>query len=280
MKILMLTCNAPNQIALANKIHSVQPLAGLVSISGPGSASTPQVRWIDVWGAQINRVIRGIGGRPLGHAWRAMQRYYALQYDRFPEVQSIKSTDVNSSEVIALIEEIRPDLTIVSGTNLLRQPLIEAISKYGKVMNLHTGISPYVKGGPNCTNWCLAINEPSLIGNTVMWLDAGIDSGNLVVTERTPLDGVGTLTQLHIRVMEHAHDIYIQSIQRFVGGMPMQSVPQNSLPNHRLFYSRQWTLKEILRAQASFKRHAKTGFRSIQSSVSERLIPLSPSLDQ
>jgi len=38
--------------------------------------------------------------------------------------------------------------------------------------------------------WCLAKNWLHLIGNTVMWIDPGIDSGDLLSTERTPLDGM------------------------------------------------------------------------------------------
>ena len=67
------------------------------------------------------------------------------------------------------LEKLKPELVIVSGTNLLAEHLIKTIRAYAKIINLHTGISPYVKGGPNCTNWCIYHANFSFIGNTVMY---------------------------------------------------------------------------------------------------------------
>ena len=80
----------------------------------------------------------------------------------------------------------------MSGTKLVGARLLQLKPKNG-ILNLHTGISPYVKGGPNCTNWCIATNNFHLIGNTIMWLDEGIDTGALIQQEAidiTPKDSL------------------------------------------------------------------------------------------
>ena len=78
------------------------------------------------------------------------------------------------------------------------------------ILNLHTGISPYIKGGPNCTNWCIATKQFEKIGNTIMWLDKGIDTGELLTTENTKFNSTDkSLLKIHMRVMNHAHDLYI-----------------------------------------------------------------------
>lgn len=148
---------------------------------------------------------------------------------------------------------MRPDMVLVSGTDLLQQPLIDLMGRHGRVMNLHTGLSPYVRGGPNCTNWALALGGFDLIGNTVMWIDAGIDSGNLVATERTPLDGRETLGQLHLKVMEHAHDLYCRAYRRAADGDELPSVPQASIAKGRLFLSKDWTAGRMLEAVTNFR---------------------------
>ena len=53
--------------------------------------------------------------------------------------------DINSQVVIDEINKLKPELVIVSGTSLLHINIIKEIQKYGKILNLHTGISPYSK---------------------------------------------------------------------------------------------------------------------------------------
>jgi methionyl-tRNA formyltransferase len=42
-----------------------------------------------------------------------------------------------------------------------------------------------------------------MIGSTVMLLDDGIDSGNIIASARTPLNGRESLLELHIKVIDH-----------------------------------------------------------------------------
>ena len=91
-----------------------------------------------------------------------------------------------------------------------------------------------------------------LIGNTVMWIDEGIDSGNLVATEQTPLDGTETLTGLHIKVMVHAHDLMVRCAAHFVAGNPLPNVPQRNLGSGRLYLSRHWNALATAKAVRNF----------------------------
>jgi threonine/homoserine efflux transporter RhtA len=99
---------------------------------------------------------------------------------------------------------------------------------------------------------------------------AGIDSGNLIATERTPLTGEERLTDLHIKVMDHAHDLYLRCIRRFASGESLPNIPQAELGEGQLFLSRQWTTKAIALAVANFYRH----YRSDASAPPKRPIRL------
>ena len=108
-------------------------------------------------------------------------------------------------------------------------------------MNLHTGLSPYVRGGPNCTNWCLATGRPWLIGNTTMWIDEGIDSGDLITTECTPLNGSEGLRDLHRKVMDHAHDLVLRAMSTS-DALDRQGHPQTEIrESGDLYLTRDWT---------------------------------------
>jgi hypothetical protein len=245
MKVVLLFSGDANQRALAHRLAEKVPVQAII-VWKPGSTATTGSL------ARLARLARGVVGLPLRKAWFAMLDHYDRMFPEFPIAPALTVTDINDPAVQGAMADMRPDLVIVSGTNLLKQPLIAIIGKSGKVMNLHTGISPYVRGGPNCTNWCLATGEFELIGNTVMWIDEGVDSGNLVATEQSPLDGTESLTRLHVKVMDHAHDLLLRCAERFVAGKALPNVPQRDLGAARLYLTRHWNARSAAKAVANF----------------------------
>jgi len=236
MKIIAVFGEASNQRALAHRLHRTSPLAHVARIQ-----LRPKGK---------RRVVRSLVSltlaRPLRSAWTRMLRHYDAAYPGWPEVSQSVHSSANDDELVELVARERPELVLVSGTDLLTKRTLERFGT--RVLNLHTGISPYIRGGPNCTNWALALGEFDLIGNTIMWIDPGIDSGAIVATERTPLTGRETLLELHIKVMDHAHDLYCRAVGALVAGRTLPSVPQADIGKGRLFLTREWKSSAMLRA--------------------------------
>ena len=271
MKILFFTSPQGNQRALAHKIARHLPIAAIVTVT-PRHSWTKRPPLAKRLKGLAKRAIALPVGLPLRRAWFAMTAHYEAAFPAFPQLP-LEVDDINAPEIIALVERERPGLVVVSGTNLLKPSLIEAIHRTGKVVNLHTGISPYIKGGPNCTYWCLALGRFDLIGNTVMWLDAGIDSGAIIATERTPLTGRESLLDLQLSVMEHAHSLYVRAIRRFAEGKTLPSVRQGDLGERRLFLTRHWNAKHVARALANYYlRYRREAMRPPMEHV--QLVPL------
>ena len=237
MKVFAILGEGSNQRALANRIHETVPLCRIARIMPP-----PQ--------GKRRKFIRSMTSltlaRSLRSAWQAMLRHYDELFPDWPDVPLSFHPSANAPDLVERIIEAGPDLILVSGTDLLRSSTLERLP--ARVMNLHTGISPYIKGGPNCTNWALALGDFDLIGNTVMWIDEGIDSGAIITTERTPLTGHESLAELHIRVMDHAHGLYRRAVERFARGQSLPAVPQGELDAGRLFFNRHWNSAAMLRA--------------------------------
>ena len=127
------------------------------------------------------------------------------------------------------------------------------------IINLHTGLSPYIKGGPNCTNWCIATGQYEKIGNTIMWINEGIDAGNIIASECTSLHGIKTLHDIQWKVMEHAHELYLKAIGYLVTtSAPYNSVPQKQIGAGKLYLTRMWNFsakrKLLFNLPAFFKK--------------------------
>jgi methionyl-tRNA formyltransferase len=257
VRIVILTNNQGNQIALANKLSEVCDISAVVF-----SSNIPKRRPNTLSRARgiVNSLSGRVFARKFRDAWNQVLSEYNKQYPEIPVSQVVRVNNINDKSTIETIERHSPDLVVVSGTNVVGSLVIAAAQKTGGIVNLHTGISPYVKGGPNCTNWCLAKGWFHLIGNTIMWLDRGIDTGNIIATERTPLDGNETLFDLHWNVMEHAHDLYRRSIERIRDNKPIPSVPQSSIARGVEFRGVQWNLLEMRRALRNFRTNYRPYF--------------------
>lgn len=262
MRVVILTNRQGNQIALSNKIAEVAEVAAIV-FSKNIPRKSPNLS------KKTRLFINGLANRTIGrefvNVWFEMQSKYNSLYPNLPTKNIIEVQNINDAETVETIEKISPDLVIVSGTNLVGKKIIKAAQKRSGIVNLHTGISPYVKGGPNCTNWCLAKNWFHLIGNTVMWLDLGIDTGNIIATEQTPLDGNETMFDLHWKVMEHAHEIYVKSIWRIGEGKSVPSVRQKSVAEGNHFNSVDWNALQMRNALNNFRHNYKNYFADAET---------------
>ena len=235
-KRLVIWCGgAPNQKALAIKIARQFPLSGIV-IDTRQSAATPKNLF-----TLPSLIWDRLRFKSVYDSWKKLQQYYELHFPSWPDVPVLKVPDINDDSTRAFTEQLKPDLVIVSGTALVKKKLLDTSATIG-IINLHTGLSPYVKGGPNCTNWCIANNDWHLIGNTIMWLNAGIDSGNIITSENVDVRDQDDLVGAQKKVMEHAHELYVRAIGYLLNNQPpYNAVPQNSLGKGKLFLTKMWT---------------------------------------
>lgn len=265
IRVVLLTCPDPIQTALANKLAEKVDVAAIVfSRNVPKKRPSPG----KLLRSRLNSVAGRIVGRPFVEAWFGIQDRYRTQFTGLPTNDVQEVVNVNDPATVAAIERHAPDLVVVSGTNLVGRRVIQTAMATGAIVNLHTGISPYVKGGPNCTNWCLARGWFHLIGNTVMWLDTGIDTGDLIATEQTILDGTESLIDLHWKVMEHAQDLYVRSISHIANGKPVEKVSQKSIAEGTMLSSSEWGASQMRMALRNFETGYK-GFFADQRAVTD-----------
>ncbi len=248
MKIILLCSDNHNQIALANKIANRFNLTGVV-------IEKHQKKKISFSLAQLReRILDRTIFYSIHRAWYNLMQYYKSIYPDLPETQKIEVGKINSTDTIEFISKLNPDLLMVSGTSIIGKQILNLPIAKG-IVNLHTGLSPYIKGAPNCTNWCIAKNSFHLIGNTVMWIDAGIDSGNIITTEQIIVQGQETLEELHLKVMEHAHELYCKAVEKIETDFEnCPNIKQASIDNGTTYYSKDWNWKNKLDLISNFKR--------------------------
>ena len=233
-KIVIWCGDAANQKALANKIAKQFPVCGIVIDKKKNFKKK----------SLLKRLLPALQDRfffrSVVQAWTSLQHDYSSQYSGWPDVPVITVDTINSDEAFHFTKKLSPDLVVVSGTGLVKSAMLSLCPPTG-IINLHTGLSPYIKGGPNCTNWCISTRQYEKIGNTIMWINEGIDAGNIIASECTPLAGASDLREVQWKVMEHAHQLYLRVIHYlFFSQAPYQSIPQKQVAAGKLYLTRMW----------------------------------------
>lgn len=249
LKVLLWCGTGHNQVALANLISENHHLAGIVvDLKKRKKKKRFSLRQL------LQKAVNRLFFPTINGAWFGMLTHFSHKYSDWPDVPILKTNSINSKEAFLFSQSKSPDVILVSGTGLVKKKMLGLSPPHG-ILNLHTGLSPYVKGGPNCTNWCLAEDQFHLIGNTIMWIDPGVDSGNLVTTALVDFEGDENLEEIQIKVMEHAHRLYLSVLDQLaVKPQKLPNVPQAQIGVGKTYYSKMWTFRRRMDLLNNFRR--------------------------
>lgn len=126
-------------------------------------------------------------------------------------------------EVIKNIERLNPDIIAVVAYGQILPEEILQIPKYGCV-NVHASLLPKYRGaGP--INWVI-INGEKKTGITTMYMDAGLDTGDILLKEEIKIGEDETAGELHDRLMNLGAKILDETIELIEAGK-IQPIPQN-----------------------------------------------------
>lgn len=138
------------------------------------------------------------GYRPslvVAHPRRGSQ-WYASVAERAAErdVQTIAPEDPNSQDTIKRLSQENPEAFVLAGYGpILRQRVLDVPTKL--TINLHAGKLPQYRGS-SPMNWAL-INGDSSFTLSIIRVDAGVDTGDVLLERTFPVSRNETIVDLH-----------------------------------------------------------------------------------
>ena len=124
----------------------------------------------------------------------------------------IKKNEINDTSIIDEIIAINPDLIITYGCSIIKPKLINAFKN--RIINVHLGLSPYYFGSG--TNFhCLVNDELQFEGYTFMYMDEGIDTGEIIHQARAKILPFDNPHQIGNRLIKHMTKDFIKLIKNF-----------------------------------------------------------------
>lgn len=136
----------------------------------------------------------------------------ALKHE-IPIYQPIKiKEDIN---LIEKLKELKPDFMVVVAFGQILTKEILDIPKFGCV-NLHASLLPMYRGAAPL-NWAI-INGEKVSGNTTMLMDAGIDTGDMILKDEVEINNQMTSGELHDILKVRGADLLIKTIEGISNG--------------------------------------------------------------
>jgi len=107
------------------------------------------------------------------------------------DIPRYKVPNHNKRQCRELLEELKPDLGVLGGSRIIRKRILE-IPPDG-VLNSHPGLLPEVRGSASPA-WSVYYDIP--IGATCHFIDANIDTGDIVLRREIPVHRGDTYEKL------------------------------------------------------------------------------------
>jgi len=116
--------------------------------------------------------------------------------------------------LVSLLKEADVELVVLAGfMRMIKAPLLEGFPR--RIINIHPSLLPAF---PGLEAWgqALASGAPKT-GCTVHYVDAGMDTGEIIAQREVPVLPGDTAESVHARIQVQEHELYPEVIRRLAG---------------------------------------------------------------
>jgi len=121
------------------------------------------------------------------------------------------------------IKSIQPDFFLVIAFGHILSEKILQLPKFGAI-NIHASLLPKYRG-PAPIQWAI-INAEPYSGVTTMFMDKGMDTGNILLTKKEPILPEDTAATLHHRLANAGAELLIKTLKDFAANK-IKPTPQD-----------------------------------------------------
>lgn len=131
----------------------------------------------------------------------------AMEYD-LPVYQPLKARD---EEFITVLKDLNPDVIVVVAYGQILPESILNIPKYGCI-NVHGSLLPKYRGAAPI-QWSVLDGEEKT-GITTMYMEKGLDTGDMIEKAELVLDAKETAGTLHDKLMVMGADLLLSTLEK------------------------------------------------------------------
>jgi len=178
-----------------------------------------------------------------------------------PKIIPIPTGQLNSTDTLEFLQAQQPEIIILFGSSLIGREIMECFPN--RIINLHVGLSGEYRGS-SCNFWPIYDGRLDCLGATLLKVNAGIDTGEILAQETIEIEEGDTEQSLMGKPLILGMDLTLQVLRRWFKGneavLPLER-------NGKLFQKKDFTpeaiskVKEMLESghlASLIKAHLKT----------------------
>ena len=132
-----------------------------------------------------------------------------------PVIQPVK---IKAPEVVAELEKFRADLIVVVAFGQILSQAVLDLPKFGCV-NVHASLLPRYRGAAP-VEWSI-INGEKVTGITTMKMNAGLDTGDILLQRETEIGGDMILPELREKLQQIGAELLVETVQNLENITPV-----------------------------------------------------------
>jgi methionyl-tRNA formyltransferase len=151
-----------------------------------------------------------------------------------PVLQPARARD---ADFIEQLRQFQPDLIVVAAYGQILPPAVLEIPSFG-CLNVHTSLLPKYRGAAPI-QWAILEGDAET-GVTVMKMDAGMDTGDILTQLKTPIAAADNGQTLHDRLARLGGELLVNTIPDYVAGR----ITPHPQPTEGVSYARKLTKED------------------------------------
>jgi methionyl-tRNA formyltransferase len=133
---------------------------------------------------------------------------------------------VRVASFLKIYQELNPEMVVVAAFGQILPKAILDLPKF-KCLNIHPSLLPKYRGAAPI-NWAIIRGEKKT-GVTIMLMDEGMDSGDILLQRETDIGSTENYGQLHDRLALMGTDLLIEAIDKMAAGKALPRQQDASL---------------------------------------------------
>ena len=162
--------------------------------------------------------------RPAGRG-RRLTASPVKQRAREAGIKVLQPNTLRDDAAVGAFEALAPDLVVTAAYGLLLPARVLALPRLG-CWNLHASLLPRWRGASPIQQAILAGDATT--GVTLMQMDAGLDTGDMILWRETPIGADETAGSLHDRLAGIAASLLDEALDRLTDGTLPAPTPQDA----------------------------------------------------
>ncbi len=159
--------------------------------------------------------------------------------------------ELNLLYTYEIVKNFKPDAAFVFGSSIIKEPLLSLIPQ-GRFINLHLGLSPYYRGsGTNF--WPFVNGELVFVGSTLLHIDAGVDTGDIIRHVRPVFEHDDTVHSAGCKVIRASAEAISDIIGLLEGGEKLPRTKQWQTEGAKYYRKKDFDEASVIKYRENIK---------------------------